>query len=251
MRYGISPETYIAKVSAAVIWFCFTAFSLYIAPFHEIWADEVQAFLIARDASFSEILTVIPHQEGQPVLWHLLLKLLIAIFGEELNITYVSIAVMSITVGIFLFCCRVPLIYKILLPFGHYFLYQYNIISRNYCLAYLAMVLLAVLYEKRHRYIWRYALSLLLFAESAAFLAPVAAVLGLFWFSEAYRQTSGKPFQYIAPMCLLGGCGLLMLWQILPVNMVQYNMRIEHIENYPYNVLAHFPEAFLPVKIRC
>lgn len=76
------------------------------------------------------------------------------------------------------------------------------------------------------------------------FLAPVAAVLGLFWFSEAYRQTSGKPFQYIAPMCLLGGCGLLMLWQILPVNMVQYNMRIEHIENYPYNVLAHFPEAF-------
>ena len=153
MRYGISPETYIAKVSAAVIWFCFTAFSLYIAPFHEIWADEVQAFLIARDASFSEILTVIPHQEGQPVLWHLLLKLLIAIFGEELNITYVSIAVMSITVGIFLFCCRVPLIYKILLPFGHYFLYQYNIISRNYCLAYLAMVLLAVLYDKRHRYI--------------------------------------------------------------------------------------------------
>ena len=95
MRYGISPETYIAKVSAAVIWFCFTAFSLYIAPFHEIWADEVQAFLIARDASFSEILTVIPHQEGQPVLWHLLLKLLIAIFGEELNITYVSIVVMS------------------------------------------------------------------------------------------------------------------------------------------------------------
>lgn len=169
MRYGISPETYIAKVSAAVIWFCFTAFSLYIAPFHEIWADEVQAFLIARDASFSEILTVIPHQEGQPVLWHLLLKLLIAIFGEELNITYVSIVVMSITVGIFLFCCWVPLIYKILLPFGHYFLYQYNIISRNYCLAYLAMVLLAVLYEKRHRYIWRYALSLLLFAESAAF----------------------------------------------------------------------------------
>lgn len=243
MRYGISPETYIAKVSAAVIWFCFTAFSLYIAPFHEIWADEVQAFLIARDASFSEILTVIPHQEGQPVLWHLLLKLLIAIFGEELNITYVSIVVMSITVGIFLFCCWVPLIYKILLPFGHYFLYQYNIISRNYCLAYLAMVLLAVLYEKRHRYIWRYALSLLLFAESAAFLAPVAAVLGLFWFSEAYRQTSGKPFQYIAPVCLLGGCGLLMLWQILPVNMVQYNMRIEHIENYPYNVLAHFPEC--------
>lgn len=148
MRYGISPETYIAKVSAAVIWFCFTAFSLYIAPFHEIWADEVQAFLIARDASFSEILTVIPHQEGQPVLWHLLLKLLIAIFGEELNITYVSIVVMSITVGIFLFCCWVPLIYKILLPFGHYFLYQYNIISRNYCLAYLAMVLLAVLYER-------------------------------------------------------------------------------------------------------
>ncbi len=248
MRHNIFAETYSARVVTAVIWFCFTALSLYIAPFHEVWADEVQAFLIARDASLEEIITDIPHQEGQPVLWHLLLKGLIAIFGDGLNITYVSVAVMSVTVGIFLFCCRVPLIYKILLPFGHYFFYQYNIISRNYCLAYLALVLLAVLYDKRHKQIWGYALTLLLLAESTAFLAPTAAVLGLFWFSEAYRQALKKPLKYIAPMCLLGGCGLLMLWQILPVNMVQYSMRIEHIENYPYNVLAHFPEAFFAGK---
>lgn len=201
MRHNIFAETYSARIVTAVIWFCFTALSLYIAPFHEVWADEVQAFLIARDASLEEIITDIPHQEGQPVLWHLLLKGLIAIFGDGLNITYVSVAVMSVTVGIFLFCCRVPLIYKILLPFGHYFLYQYNIISRNYCLAYLALILLAVLYDKRHKDIWGYALTLLLLAESTAFLAPTAAALGLFWFSEAYRQTLKNRLN-ILPQCV-------------------------------------------------
>lgn len=251
MRYGISPETYIAKVSAAVIWFCFTAFSLYIAPFHEIWADEVQAFLIARDASFSEILTVIPHQEGQPVLWHLLLKLLIAIFGEELNITYVSIAVMSITVGIFLFCCRVPLIYKILLPFGHYFLYQYNIISRNYCLAYLAMVLLAVLYEKRHRYIWRYALSLLLFAESAAFWHQLPLFSGCFGFRKPIGRLRESRFN-ILPLCvcwadaacLCYGRSCRSIW----CSTICESSILKIIHTMCWLI---FPKHFLPVKIRC
>lgn len=100
-----------------------------------------------------------------------------------------------------LFCCWVPLIYKILLPFGHYFLYQYNIISRNYCLAYLAMVLLAVLYEKRHRYIWRYALSLLLFAESAAFWHQLPLFSGCFGFRKPIGRLRESRFN-ILPLCV-------------------------------------------------
>ena len=156
-------------VICALIWSVFVALSLFIAPYHEIWADEVQAFLIARDASFTDIISIIPNQEGQPSLWHLLLKLLIGLFGENLNITFVSITIMSLAVGIFLFGYQVPLIYKILIPFGHYFLYQYNIISRNYCLAYLALAILGYIYPLRHKYIWRYAFTLLLLAESTSF----------------------------------------------------------------------------------
>ena len=41
--------------------------------FHESWFDEVQAWQIARSASLKEILFEVPHYEGHPQLWHLLL----------------------------------------------------------------------------------------------------------------------------------------------------------------------------------
>ena len=172
----------------SLIWIVFVALSLFIAPYHELWADEVQAFLIARDAPISDIISQIPHQEGHPSLWHLLLKGLIFLFGDNLNITYVSISIMSLTVAIFLFCYNIPIIYKILIPFGHYFLYQYNIISRNYCLVYLALVLLGCLYPLRHKYIWGYTLTLLFLAETSSLFSPIAAILGIFWLYEAIKS---------------------------------------------------------------
>ena len=196
------------KTICGLIWCIFVALSLYIAPYHEIWADEVQAFLIARDASFTDIISIIPHQEGQPSLWHLLLKVLIGLFGENLNITLVSITIMSLAVGIFLFGYQVPLIYKILIPFGHYFLYQYNIISRNYCLAYLALAILGYIYPLRHKYIWRYAFTLLLLAESTSFLAPIAAILGVLWLYDAYKNHTHKLTPYIAPLLMLSCFGI-------------------------------------------
>ena len=242
--FSVLSSALLHKIICGLIGVIFVLLSLYIAPYHELWADEVQAFLIARDAPFADIVSIIPHQEGQPALWHLLLKGLIFLFGENLNITYVSITIMALTVSIFLFGYQVPLFYKILIPFGHYFLYQYNIISRNYCLAYLALAILGYLYPLRHKHIWCYAFALLLLAESTSFYAPVAAVLGGLWFYEAFYTPKVCLKNYYAPFLGLCGFGLLFLWQILPINTAQYNIRIDDIKNYPYNVIAHFPEAF-------
>lgn len=44
-----------------------------ISYFHEPWFDEAQAWQIARSASIKDILFKIPHWEGHPQLWHLLL----------------------------------------------------------------------------------------------------------------------------------------------------------------------------------
>lgn len=226
------------------IWLTFIALSLFIAPFHEPWADEIQAFLIARDADWRTIFVEIPYQEGQPVLWHMLLKLLLFIFGDSLNITYVSISIMAITVWLMLFKLEIPLIYKLLLPFGQFFLYQYNIIARNYCLTYLAFVLLAVFYQKRFQSLWGYALTLLLLAESTSLLAPVAAVLGGFWLWELYFHSAGNPKKYILPVCLLVVGGLSILWQILPLNRTSYELRRTTFGFSFYRALVDIPEAF-------
>lgn len=45
-----------------------------VMAFHEPWFDEAQSWLIARDASFRDMLLVRPHYEGHPPLWWLMLS---------------------------------------------------------------------------------------------------------------------------------------------------------------------------------
>ncbi len=225
------------------ILFAFIAISILIAPYHEPWADEIQAFLIARDASFWEIISVIPHQEAQPPLWHLFLKSMIIIFGKDLNITYISIFIMSLTVGIFVFKYKIPLIYKILIPFGHSFLYQYNIISRNYCLAIFAIVLFGLLYKDRHKYIWRYSFILIFLAYTTSFYAPIAFCFGLLWILEIYFQHKNNIKKYILPVLTLAMFGIILLWQIFPIENAAINIRVTFDYHKHYNILAHTFDA--------
>ena len=226
------------------VWAAFVLLSLWIAPYHEMWADEAQALLIAQNASFYDIISEIPHNEMHPSLWYLLLKLSGYIFGTHLNIAYISVFIMSAAVGVLLFGCKIPTIYKILLPFGHYFLYQYNIISRNYCLAYLALALLGALYHKRHSCRWGYAGVLLLMAESTFILAPTAAVLGLFWLAEAYKFHRSLLWRYIAPFGMLAIAGIFFFFQIFPFNHAAFADRVARIGCSPSALPSHFAETF-------
>lgn len=205
--------------------FVFVAVSLYIIPYHEFWADEVQAFLIARDADWAEIFTIIPYQEGQPVLWHILLKMGICLFGDGLNMSYLSLAIMTIAVSLLVFKYDIPLAYKVLIPFGYYFMYQYNIMARNYCLAYLGLILVGLFYQKRHQKIWSYVLSLALLAESTTFYFPVAAMLGALYLYEIYFKYRKDYKKYIYPLSFLLLIGISVLWQILPFNHFSYLSR--------------------------
>ena len=153
------------------ILFLFVGISIFCAYYHEFWADEIQAYLIAKNESYINILAKIGHQEAQPVLWHLILKIATDILRLGTNTLFISIFLMSITIWLILFRINIPLIFKILIPFGYSFIYQYNIVSRNYCLAYLALTLVALLYKDRHIYVWKYAFSLLFLAYSATLLS--------------------------------------------------------------------------------
>ena len=45
-------------------------------PFHEPWADEAQAWVIARDSKFWELFRYRLHYEGHPADWYFLLRVL-------------------------------------------------------------------------------------------------------------------------------------------------------------------------------
>ncbi len=132
--------------------------------FHEPWSDEAQAWLIARDSSFTDLFLHRLHYEGTPGLWHLLLWV-----ATRLHISYVgmhwAVALLSIaTVYVLLRYAPFPRLLLALLPFSFALVFQTAVIARSYCLTALPVFLLCI-------QIRRTKASPLVFAVAAGLLA--------------------------------------------------------------------------------
>ena len=119
---------------------------------HEPWADEAQAWLIARDSALPEIWTRWLHYEGTPGLWHSLLWLL-----HRLAFPYMALNLLSACFGIgaaYLVFRYAPFAapIRLLLPFTYFFAYQYAVVARSYVLIPPMLFGIAALYKQRDRY---------------------------------------------------------------------------------------------------
>ena len=58
----------------SIVLLCLFLFLIVVfISFHELTHDEAKAWLISRDASFYDLMFRIPHYEGHPPFWHLIL----------------------------------------------------------------------------------------------------------------------------------------------------------------------------------
>jgi hypothetical protein len=99
---------------------------------HEAWADEAQAWLLARDASLVDLWTRLLHYEGTTGLWQTLLHLFV-----QLGLPYGAMNVLSGVLGLAAACVLLwrapfPLALRVALPFTFYLCYQYAVIARSY-----------------------------------------------------------------------------------------------------------------------
>ena len=120
----------------------YTAGLIVISCFHELTFDESQAWLIAKCASYKEILTYIPHYEGHPPLWHLILS----VFAKngvpvDLSLKAVNITFSTAAMALLIFRSPFPKVVRFILPFTYYFFYQYGVIVRPYGLMLLVLIL--------------------------------------------------------------------------------------------------------------
>lgn len=164
----------------------FIVFSFY----HEPWYDEAQAWQIAKCATYRDILLYLPHFEGHPPFWHLILS----IFAKNnfpYEITIKTISFVFSYLALFLLIFKAPFfrIIKILLPFTYFLFYHYAIISRPYCMVMLAFCLLAINYKKKSI---KYALSLVFLAMCHAYTFIISSFLALIWFVEEIKKKSLK-----------------------------------------------------------
>lgn len=116
---------------------------------HELWRDETDAWLVARDSqSLSDLFGHVRYT-GRPPLWYLVLYG-ISRFSNDVNaLKLLAFSISSLTLALIIFVVNTSIRSKIALLSGFYFLFGFSVLSRDYLLILLFVVLLYVTYQSK------------------------------------------------------------------------------------------------------
>jgi hypothetical protein len=152
---------------------------------HEMWRDELEIWLIARDSgSLRELFENIGTQ-GHPSLWYLIVFALTCFTSNPLSMQLLHLVIGAANAALFLRFAPFGPWLRILFCFGYFSFYEYTIISRNYGLMLLLVFTFCALFERRRELHPWLALVLFLLAHTHIYGTIIAANLGLFLFVEA------------------------------------------------------------------
>jgi hypothetical protein len=115
--------------------------------FHELWKDEWQAWLMARDMPWDTLIQSL-YYEGHPALWYLYLKVWTLIAGglgmaDDLALSLSHLLIVAI--ALYWFIHRLDLVWwlKLLLLLGYYPFFEYGVVNRGYAFVMLLTWMLA------------------------------------------------------------------------------------------------------------
>jgi len=175
------------------VFFLFIASFITVSIFHEPWFDEAEAWQIAKCASFKDILFLLPHYEGHPPLWHLILTIPAKLgVPFEWGLKTVAAIPTLFSVWLLLFRSPFPRPVRLLLPFNYFIFYQYGVISRPYGLMLLGVILSAMSFGKRDEKPWRFILSLLLVCLCSAYGILIAGGICICWVFDIMKEYGWK-----------------------------------------------------------
>lgn len=168
------------KEPVLIIFFVLYCVLLFIGVgHHEPWADEAQAWLMARDSTLIGMVTHNLRYVGHPLLWYLLLML------PSRTMPYFALGYIGVffaIMGIFVmyFFTSIPRIIKIVFSFSYFLFYQYALVARGYVVLPLLFFLVAILHKDRFKkpYLYLTVLSLIAMTSVHGTLVAVS-IFGL------------------------------------------------------------------------
>lgn len=106
--------------------------------FHELWKDEWQAWMLARDMGWAQMLAFLDY-EGHPALWYVYLKVTHTLTAgsslpEDAVIQAAHLLVAAGAYFILFFRLRFSLWLRIALGAGFFLLFEYGVVNRGYAL---------------------------------------------------------------------------------------------------------------------
>src|SRR4051812_25130262 len=171
---------------------------------HEMWRDELQAWMIARAShSVPNLLDNIRY-EGHPALWYLLLLPLTKISGSPWVMQVAQLAIATGGLALVLWKAPFTRLQKVLFAGGYFVLFEYGTLSRSYSLGWLWLAATCVVASGKRRWPWA-GVTLALLALTSAFgaLVAVGVLVGLL-VDEVVRHRESEGATPFVPL-VLGG----------------------------------------------
>ncbi len=131
------------------ILFLFLALGISGLSNHEMWRDELQAWLIARDSGSPLELIQNLRYEGHPGLWHTLLYIITRFTENPAYMQLAHLMIGAINIALIVWFSPFSRFQKFFLSFSFFLFYEYLIVSRNYSIAILLIFLICSLYHLR------------------------------------------------------------------------------------------------------
>jgi hypothetical protein len=203
--WTIADLTVLGVYSTLVFW---------TIQYHEKWADEAQAWLIARDLDLRTIWFHELRYEGSPGLWHTILWVAQHVFHARygaLSFLGASCAVAGVVA--LLFVSPFPRPIRWLMALSYFFIYQYAVIARSYVL----FPLFCLVAARQFRDLRRpqlFALTLVPLANLTAHGSLMAFGLALayaFRFATQWSQHDDKTRKWF----LISAVGLVLMYLFL------------------------------------
>lgn len=187
---------------------------------HEMWFDELQAWLIARDSTSLIDLSRNVRYEGQPGLWHLCLFVISRFTQNPVSMQFLHLGIATLSIYLFLKYSPFSKIQKILFTFSYFPFYEYALISRGYGLGVLFIFVFCILFSKQNKSYLGLFIVVVILANTNV-IAFVLAVALLATLAFEYLKT-GKPIlnlankQSIITGILVCGFTVAAIYQLLP-----------------------------------
>lgn len=184
-----TPKTtnklWIVNHARALSFIAYMAVVAVVMYFHEPWFDEAQSWLIARDSSFVDLLTLRPHYEGHPPLWTLLLSIPAKTgVPYEIGLKGVQFLCAALLGGWLIFRAPFNRLTIALLPFTYFICFQYGVTARPYALLCVSLLMVAHYWkytDSKPSNTWKLVLSLVLMCAISAYGIAIAAGFALAW----------------------------------------------------------------------
>lgn len=247
MNKGWKSKQYILPT---VLLALYLIFNLILLVGHEMWRDEANVWLIARDMTPLQLFKEIRYQ-GHPCLWYLIAMPFAKLGFPFKTLSVLSFLIMGGAAAILSYKGPFHVITKAVILLSPMMSYYYPVVARNYCLIACILILLAFFYPKRNEKSLLYGLLLGLLVQADIIALASAGLISLMWFCEcvmkAIRQKTKEPLLIGVKGLWIPLVGVIFLaLQFVGVSespeyrmqMLSLGEMLREIKNFSYHILT-------------